>query len=329
MGRLAYTIVLVGFALVLACGLSLAGDRGAVAAPAIDILLDAAQAIDMRNLEKDGGVSKDREDAIKEGTKGAITRLAAMRNTSIEFGGLVRNVFFDRYFVALYDAKINGAKGAIGLLWGDVRLLTSVMFTGEDLTDVQDALRKGPASLRMVLRDYYLTRHVDIDPSLSIVDQLATISLDAATNGIAKSDIAHIDLLPANDKERAAAYIGHTYGKAIKILNLKENVRLGLTLISMYDADIDNLPTGAVFFFYRQTDEGIFLPLRDPAATWRATWLEHILHAGAETKRLLLTDMLRDICIDPNLPRPVVDTSEAVRPSIEEQSPPTFTKDGE
>jgi len=83
----------------------------------------------------------------------------------------------------------------------------------------------------------------------------------------------------------------------------RENVRLGSALISMYDAGIDDLSTGVLFFFYRQTDEGIFVPLRDPAAPWRNAWLEHILNADAETKRLLLTDMLRNICVD-QLPAP-------------------------
>ena len=92
----------------------------------------------------------------------------------------------------------------------------------------------------------------------------------------------------------------------------------------MYDADIDRVPTGAVFFFYGQAEEGIFVPLRDPAATWRAAWLEHILQADAKTKRRLLTHMLRDICIDPNLPRPVVGTNDAVRASIEGQAPSAF-----
>lgn len=94
----------------------------------------------------------------------------------------------------------------------------------------------------------------------------------------------------------------------------------GSALISMYDAGIDDLSTGVLFSFYRQTDEGIFVPLRDPAATWRNAWLEHILNADAETKRLLLTDMLRDICVDPNFPHPVVETKQAAIPSIGGQS---------
>ncbi len=321
MKRIALIVVLLGSLLVLDRSLAFAGEGGA-AAGTVDILLDAARAIDKKALEKAGGLSREHHDAIGEETKSAIAKLAAMRKTSLRIGGLIRNVFTGNYFIALYDARINGGKGAVGLLWDDARLLTYVMFTGEDLTDVKDALRRGSESLKMVLRDYYLTRHIDIDPSLSIVDELAPILLDAATHQAKEADIAHFDLVSSGDKEKAADYIGHIYEKAVKIQNLKENVRLGSALISIYDAAIGNLSTGALFFFYRQTDEGVFLPFRDPAATWRNTWLEHILNADEETKRLLLTDMLRDICVDPNFPHPVVETEEAAIPSIGGQSPP-------
>ncbi len=320
--RIALAVVLIGSILVLDRSLAFAGEGGAVS-DTVDILLDTAHAIDKKALEKGGKVSREHHDAIREETKSAIAKLAAMRNTSLKIGGLIRNVFTGNYFIALYDARINGGKGAVGLLWDDARLLTYVMFKGEDLTDVQDALLRGSESLKMVLRDYYLTRHIDIDPSLSIVDELATISLDAATLGAAKADIAHFDLVSNGDKEKAAEYIGHIYEKAVKIQNLKENVRLGSALISIYDANIDNLSTGALFFFYRQTDEGIFLPLRDPAATWHNAWLGHILNADAETKRLLFTDMLRDICVDPNFPHPGVETKEVAIPSMGGQSPLT------
>ena len=216
MGRIALTIVLAGFALVLACRPAFSGVGGTVAGPAIDALLDTAHAIDKKALKGGDGVSKEQKDAVGEETKGAITRLAAMRNTRLVFGGLIRNVFFGTYFVTLYGARINGAKGAIGLLWDDARLLTSVIFTGEDLKDVKNAVRMGSPSLKMVLRDYYLTRHVDIDPSLSIVHQLARISLDAATGPNAEADIARIDLLPVNDRKRrqsmSDAYTGRPSG---------------------------------------------------------------------------------------------------------------------
>ena len=71
------------------------------------------------------------------------------------------------------------------------------------------------------------------------------------------------------------------------------------------------------------------MPLRDPAATWHSAWLGHILNADGETKRLLLTDMLRDICVDPNLPRPIVETDEPATLSIEGQSPPTLDGAGD
>ena len=296
--------MLIGSILVLGRSLAFAGEEGTVSGT-VDILLDAAHAIDKKALEKAGKVLGEHYDAIGEETKSAIAKLVAMRNTSLKIGKSIRNVFTGNYFIALYDARINQGKGAVGLLWDDARLSTYVVFTGEDLTDVQDALRRGPGSLKMVLRDYYLTRHIDIDPSLSIVNDLAAISLDAAMGGPVNADIAHFDLVSSGDKEKAADYIGHIYEKAVKIQNLKENVRLGSALISIYDASIDNLSTGALFFFYRQTDEGTFLPLRDPAATWHSAWLEHILDADAETKRLLLTDMFRDICVDPNFPHPV------------------------
>ncbi len=326
--RIALAVVLIGSILVLDRSLAFAGDAGG-ASGNVDSLLDAGHAIDKKALEKADEASREHHDAIREETKSAIAKLAAMRKTSLKIGGLIRNVFTGNYFIALYDARINGGDGAIGLLWDDARLLTYVVFEGGDLTDLRDALRRGSESLKMVLRDYYLTRHIDIDPSLSIVGELATISLDAATPGGANADVAHSDLVPGGDKEKAAEYIGHIYQKTVKIQNLKENVRVGSALVSIYDAFIDSLSTGAFFFFYRQTEEGTFVPLRDPAATWHSAWLGHILNADGETKRLLLTDMLRDICVDPNLPRPIVETDEPATLSIEGQSPPTLDGAGD
>ena len=328
MKRVALTVVLIGSILVFGRGLAFAGDAGG-ASGTVDSLLDAGQAIDKKALEKADEASREHYDAIGEKTKGAIAELAAMRKTSLKIGGLIRNVFTGNYFIALYDARINGGEGAVGLLWDDARLLTYVVFEGGDLTDVRDALRRGSESLKMVLRDYYLTRHIDIDPSLSIVGELSAISLDAASPGGVNADIAHFDLVSMGDKERAAEYIGHIYQKAVKIQNLKENVRVGSALVSIYDAFIDNLSTGAFFFFYRQTEEGIFVPLRDPAATWHSAWLGHILNADEETKRLLLTDILRDICVDPNFPHPAVETEETATPSIGGQSPLTLDGAGD
>ncbi len=294
-------VVLIAFTLTPNGNCALAGDGGGITG-GIDILLNTANAMDKSAMEREAGAPKEYRDGVSKKAKDAIVEIAAMRDVKLTFGDLIRNVFAEEYLISIYNAKVDGHNAAIALLWNDVRLLTSVIFSGENLVDLQDALRRGPESLRMVLRDYYLTRHIDIDHSLSIVGDLTPISLDGAPPGGTSRNITHADLVSDSDKEKAAEYVQRMYGRAIKVTDLKENLLVGSVLVCAYDADIDDQSTGALLFFYRQTEEGTFQPLRDPAATWRKGWLEHILKTDAETKKLLLTDLLRDICIDPNFP---------------------------
>jgi hypothetical protein len=268
---------------------------------------------------------KEKRDVVTKDSKRNYEKMAS--KIKLKFGDHVINVFVNEYFITLYDAKAEGKDAIISFLFkksmtskseiAGAVVLGDWVFAGDDLTVLQSAVQRGVEPLKMVLREYFL-RKIDIDPSLSIVNNLHMISLDGSPSEVAKKDIGHTDLVLNVDKEKASEYFQRTYAKTFKVAGLQENVLIGSVLMSAYDVSINNQPNGIIMLLYRQTKEGAFQPLCDPK--W-FTGVDDVFKQDLDKKMSVLRNILAFIEVDPSVPPIMSATVTATKPaSAKEES---------